>query len=135
MPRPKYRDRQLQAQIARRVRQARLHKGWTQEQLAEALDVASETVSRYESGRVPLSVTMLYRVADVLDIKIESLVGKGPAGLSRTETELVEGWRSLDGEGQQLVMLLVRWGSRGGDRPKSAARTAIHEKPSHTPSR
>lgn len=108
MPRPKHRDRQLQAQIARRVRQARLKKGWTQEQLAEALDVASETVSRYESGRVPLSLTMLDRVADALDTRIEALVGKGPTGLNRAETELVEGWRLLDGEGQQVVMLLVR---------------------------
>ena len=47
------------------------------EQIAEALDTASETGSRYESGRVPLSVTMLYRVAAVLDIRIEALLGQG----------------------------------------------------------
>ena len=130
MPRPKHRDQLLQTQIARRVRQARLRKDWTQEQLAEALDVASETISRYESGRVPLSVTMLYRVADVLDVRIETLIGSGSSGLSRAESELVEEWRLLDRDGQRLVMQLVRWGSRGGEKRKPIPPAGLRESPS-----
>ena len=68
---------------------------------------------------------MLNRVADSLKVHIETLVGKGPTGLSELETDLVEGWRLLDGDGQRLVMELVRWGGRGLERPKAAAKRTV----------
>ena len=108
MPRPKYTDRQIQEAIARRVQQARKRKGWTQERFAEELDVASETVSKYENGKLPLSVTMLYRVADILEVEVEVLLGKGPAGLREEEKELLERWRGLDRKGQEAVLEVVR---------------------------
>jgi transcriptional regulator with XRE-family HTH domain len=77
MPRPKYTDQKIQQRIASRIRQARRAKGLTQEQLAEALDVATETVSRYEAAKLPPSLPMLYRIADVLSIDVESLGGRG----------------------------------------------------------
>src|SRR5690349_10616654 len=108
MPRPKHPDRQLPERIAARVRQARAQKGWTQEKLAEALDVATETISRYEVGRFPPSLPMLSRLADALGIDLQSILGIGPAGLSSSETELVEGWRQLDSEEQGMVLKLVQ---------------------------
>jgi transcriptional regulator with XRE-family HTH domain len=118
MPRLKQTDRQVQQRIADRIRQARTDKGLTQEQLAEALDVATETASRYESGKLPPSLPMLYRMAEALGVDIETLVRRGPAGPRSAEAELVEGWRSLESDEQRMVLHLVRRLSQG-HRPKA----------------
>ena len=117
MPRPKNTDQKIQQRIASRIRQARRAKGLTQEQLAETLDVATETVSRYEAGKLPPSLPMLYRMADALSVDVESLVGRGPAAPRSAETELVQGWRSLQLDEQRMVLHLVRRLS-SGHRPK-----------------
>lgn len=121
MPRPKHTDLQLPERIAARVRQARAQKGWTQEQLAEALDVATETISRYEVGRFPPSLPMLSRLADALEVDLQSLLGMGPAGLTSVEAELIEGWRGLDSEERSIVLKLVRRLGGGRAQPKRAA--------------
>jgi transcriptional regulator with XRE-family HTH domain len=110
------RGRQNQEQIGRRVRRARTAKGWTREKLAEAIGVEVETLWRYEAGRLPISVAMLDKLADLLDIRIERLVGKGPVGMTSAETELLERWRMLDLRGQRAVMELLRWSCHEGER-------------------
>jgi transcriptional regulator with XRE-family HTH domain len=134
MPRsPKRPDRKIQEhqeQIGRRVRQARTAKGWTREKLAEALGVEVETLWRYEAGRLPLSVAALYQLSDILDVRIERLVGRGPVGVTSAEAELLEHWRMLDPEGQRLVLEMFRWGFRPHERAKPAKRSKTL--PSHS---
>ena len=119
-------DREIQAhqdQIGRRVRRARTAKGWTREKLAEAIGVEVETLWRYEAGRVPLSVAMLDKLAELLEVRIERLVGKGPVGLTSAETELLERWRMLDSRGQRAVMELLRWSGHEEERPTNKVRS------------
>ena len=135
MPRPKHTD-QLPERIAARVRQARAQKGWTQEQLAEALDVATETISRYEVGRFPPSLPMLSRLADALEVDLQSLLGMGPAGLTSVEAELLEGWRGLDSEEQSIVLKLVhRLGSGRAQPKRPTTQTTPRERSPGSPSR
>ena len=65
MARKKSTGTAIRDRVAHRVRQARLSKGWSREQLAEALGVSVETVSRYEGGKLALSVEMLDKAAGV----------------------------------------------------------------------
>lgn len=116
MPRRKHNDRAAQEQLARRVRQARVQKGMTQQELAEKVDAAVQTVSRWESAKLWPSLPTLYRLAEILDLEVADFVGKGPAGLSSRESEVVESWRQLDAEGQRWVLGLLRWASGGGVR-------------------
>lgn len=132
MPRRKHTDQQVQQRIAARVRQARSDKGLTQEQLAEALDVATETISRYEGGKLPPSLPMLYRMAEALGIDIEVLVRRGPAGPRSAEAELVEGWRSLELEEQRMVLHLVRRLSQGQQPKRQASPKASRERAART---
>jgi hypothetical protein len=75
---------------------------------------------------------MLYKIADTLGVRVESFIGRGPAGLTAKEAEIVEGWRLLDAEGQRVVRELVRWGGRS-QRPKADEKlAAVHERPSHS---
>jgi transcriptional regulator with XRE-family HTH domain len=110
-----------------------MHKGWTQEQLAEALDVATETVSRYEGGRSPPSLAMLYRIAEALGIDVGLLIDPESTELTQAETQLIKGWRRLDPKGQSLVLNLVeQLSSRAGAGP-GVRSTALHAPPSQVP--
>jgi len=59
------------ANLADRIRQCRVSKSWTQEQLARNLGVSLNTVQRWESGKTrpsPLAMEKLQRVlGDVLE--------------------------------------------------------------------
>lgn len=124
MPRPKHADRQVQEKIAACVRAARVQKGWTQEQLAEALDVATETVSRYEVGRAPPSLPMLYRIAEALGVEVTSLLGQGATKMTVAEAQLLKGWRRLAPKEQSTVLQLVEHlSSRPGGKPAARSKT------------
>jgi len=108
MPRPNHTDRDLLRDVGARVRQARERKGWTQEQVAEKLGIGPETVSRYETGAIPLSLTMLVRVAGALGIEPVSLLPAPRKGQQQADEELLGRWRALDADGRKLVLGLLR---------------------------
>lgn len=54
--------------VAANVRAARLRRGWTQEQLGEAADVAPRYVQRIETGRINPSVAVVAAIADALGV-------------------------------------------------------------------
>jgi transcriptional regulator with XRE-family HTH domain len=72
------RDREFEKQVAtafgQRVRELRLEKGMTQEQLAEAAGLHPTFISNVERGyRVP-TLTTLYRLARGLDVDARGLL-------------------------------------------------------------
>lgn len=108
MPRTTHQDRRVLEAVGERVRAARLQRGWSQEQLAEALGVTPETVSRYETGSLPLSLSGLHRVADVLGVEAVALFGTSSRKSREPEQEMLSRWRLLDADGQRLVLDLLR---------------------------
>jgi transcriptional regulator with XRE-family HTH domain len=54
--------------IAANTRAARLRRGWTQEQLGEAADVAPRYIQRIETGRINPSAVVVAAIADALGI-------------------------------------------------------------------
>lgn len=57
------------------IKEFRLKKGYTQEQLAYELGVSSQTVSRWENGTTYPDIVMLPIVAELFDTSIDSLMG------------------------------------------------------------
>ena len=53
-------------QIGERIRKARQDRGWTQEQLAEAVGVSRSAVAQWETGRAGQLTGNLSRIAEVL---------------------------------------------------------------------
>ena len=106
MTRPVKKDAALLKTIGDRLRKARTAKGLTQEQLAEAVGVQPETISRYERGTIPLSLTQLFEVAAALDVGVEALLGLG--GRKGREADLLDRFRLLDRRGQELFLDLLR---------------------------
>jgi len=52
---------------------ARKNKGLTQEQLAEKVKIHPTYVGKLEAGKNNVSVKMLYKIANALDIKLKDL--------------------------------------------------------------
>ena len=56
------------------IQAARIHKGYTQDQLAEMLDISLGHLQHLESERRKPSVPMLFRLMELLDLSVDSLV-------------------------------------------------------------
>ncbi|HET8603866.1 MAG TPA: UDP-N-acetylglucosamine 1-carboxyvinyltransferase [Marmoricola sp.] len=66
--------------IGNLIRDARKHRGWTQQQLADVLNTSQSAVNRIERGHQNLSLEMLARIGEALDSQLVSL-GSGPTHL------------------------------------------------------
>ena len=81
------------------IKKVRLARGMTQREAAELLGVTSSVYSRYETGnRIP-PLDMFEKMADVLDVSCDYLLGREAvtgAMLTEYEKDLVEAFRSAD---------------------------------------
>lgn len=57
------------------IKEYRLKKGFTQEQLAYELGVSSQTISRWENGTTYPDIVMLPIIAELFDTSIDNLMG------------------------------------------------------------
>ena len=71
------------SRIGNLIRDARKHRGWTQQQLADVLATSQSAVNRIERGHQNLSLEMLARIGEALDSEIVAL-GAGPTHLRVT---------------------------------------------------
>lgn len=60
--------------IGQRIKQARAKKGWSQEKLAEEINVATAFLSRVERGGTSINLNRLAQISEVLDVPIEELI-------------------------------------------------------------
>lgn len=67
-----------------RIEQARKEKGWTQDQLAEAMNTSSVQISRWETGKRDPQTATLIKIANALGVSLDYL-----AGVERTPTNAV----------------------------------------------
>ena len=109
---PRNRDQELLREVGQRVSRARRDRGWSQEQLAEAIDIQPTTLSRLETGDRAISLSTLGRVAealgvglgDLLDVKRDlPTIEHGPE-----HAELLRGFDALSAGRRELVLRLVR---------------------------
>lgn len=118
---------QLVIALATRIRAARRHRSWTQEQLAEALGLSRSAISQWErqSGSRPSSAN-LEHLARLLQCRFEWLAtGNGPReplgaddasvvvrlqyfARDDAEEQLLAAYRHLDEQGRELIAYLVR---------------------------
>lgn len=59
--------------IGENIKKARIKAGYTQEKLAEKIDVSLSVISRLETGRTMVSVEKILRIARVLNAPIASI--------------------------------------------------------------
>lgn len=106
-------------EIGQKIREARIAKGMTQEELGNILGVQRSAITKYEKGRVVnIKRSTLQKLAEVLDLKGSDLIiesdPKGAAEftakvlLNSDIMELVELYSSLSQDNKKLVMNLTR---------------------------
>ncbi len=69
------------SRIGNLIRDARKHRGWTQNDLADSLATSQSAVNRIERGHQNLSLDMLARIGEALDSEFVSLGVPGPMHL------------------------------------------------------
>lgn len=74
--------------LGKRIKKARKAGGWTQEKFAEMIDVATEYMSRIETGAARPSLTLIEKISDIFGIE---------------EAELMFGMASEDAEAKALM--------------------------------
>lgn len=66
-------NKEILVTIGKNLKNARTSKGYTQEQMAEQLNVSSKFISMIERGCSGLSITNLTNICKILDIEPNSL--------------------------------------------------------------
>lgn len=58
-----------------RIKQLRTERGWTQEELGEKLNVKRAAISKYESGRIPLTDDTIKKLVTIFDKSSDYILG------------------------------------------------------------
>lgn len=66
------------ALLGSRIRQERISKDLTSEQLSEIVDLSADSLRHIEIGASRPSLTKLYRIALALDVSLDYLTGRSP---------------------------------------------------------
>jgi putative transcriptional regulator len=61
-----------------RLKVLRAERDWTQSQLAHELQVSRQTVNAIETGKYDPSLPLVFRIARVFALPIESIFSEGP---------------------------------------------------------
>ena len=88
------------AKIGARIRAARGIKGLTQERLSEAAGISVSYISEIENGHRALSIDVMERIADVLDVPLEWLL-KSDVEKNEQLAHLLRGCNQME---QQILL-------------------------------
>ncbi len=103
--------------VAQRIREARLARGWTHDDLARQMGVSWRSVQRWQKGKLPRLGTLM-RLADVLEVPRSYLIeDEDPA------TTLRDLRRSLEELTQRVDVLTQALADRGDASRSTSRRT------------
>lgn len=99
-------------EIGTRIKKLRQQHDWTQEELADQVGINKRNISRYESGHVEPRKSTLRKLAEVLGISYEDLIGTAgatAAGLPDDPKllQLVNGISSLPQEKKDALLRII----------------------------
>ena len=95
------------------IRDLRLARGWTQEELGRMLNVQKAAISKYEKGIASPSNEVLKKMSAVFNVSTDYLLdNKIPSQapvyhLAVDETKLIDRYRALDSNNKHLIMSLI----------------------------
>ncbi|MEO6282558.1 MAG: helix-turn-helix transcriptional regulator [Dyadobacter sp.] len=94
--------------LSEKIRQIRMQKGLSQENMADMLGLSTTAYGDMERGRTELSVSRLENVAKLLDVPLHELLGFDAMSISETEWLRQENTRIL-AENRRLQNELDQW--------------------------
>ena len=69
-------------EIGTRIKEQRELKNWSQDELAEILNISRQSISKWELNKVYPSIDMLIKMSDLFDVSLDELI-KGDKALKR----------------------------------------------------
>ena len=87
--------------LGKNLKQLRQKKGMTQEQLAAALFVSYQTISKWEREDADPDIQMLIRIAKYFHCSIDELIGYGEDEEKETVSEMSSEWESNHSRGDR----------------------------------
>lgn len=101
--------------VGARVRERRVMQGMSQQVLGERVNLTFQQIQKYERGFNRISASMLWRIAETLDVPVSFFFdglaeGKTRASddLGRSELTLIRHFRAAPVDVQQIVLGLLR---------------------------
>ena len=74
--------------IAEKIKNARIQKGYTQEQVAEKLLVSRQTVSNWENGKSLPDIISIIRMSDLYELSLDELIKGDKALLKKMDKDV-----------------------------------------------
>ena len=106
------RNQDFDRKLAERIKRARLQKGLTQVQVAQELGIQQPAFAKYELGERQPTLATLPKLAELLEISIEELLGVGNSSKAKPgpKPKLVKKFeeiKALPPRDQDFVMRLI----------------------------
>lgn len=109
----------IASNLSEKIRQIRLQKGLSQENMADMLGLSTTAYGDLERGRTELSVSRLENIAKLLDVPLPDLLGFESSSMSETEwlrqenTRLLAANSRLQNELDQWKLKFRQWFGEG----------------------
>ena len=113
--------------IKDRIKEARINKKYTQEQLATLIGVAKSTVTGYEKGNSEPSIETMGKIMSALDVDANFLWQDEtdfPIQVSYGEMDHIKKYRALAPSGQEHVDAVLQWETEHKAQLQQAASSA-----------
>ena len=93
--------------FAERLKQARIKRGYTQQQIADEMGITNSTYCGYETGKRQPDVAKIKQLANILNVSGDELLGtefkSDKIDLSSSEQAHITKYRQLNADGQNKV--------------------------------
>jgi transcriptional regulator with XRE-family HTH domain len=110
-----------------RIKDLRVSKGWTQDQLGEKVGCSGVAIGRYERALRDLDVATICRLCEIFGCTADYLLGRSPVAspeLSPEEEDLLLAWRAAPPEIRAIIDTALAPYREDADDPGAAAPTA-----------
>jgi transcriptional regulator with XRE-family HTH domain len=74
-------DKPFFVELGKRIANLRQQQGMTQQQLADVLGIAQQTLAHYEVGRIRMPASMLLTMSEIFKVSLDELFGQTVATL------------------------------------------------------
>ena len=74
--------------LGKKIKEERIKKGLTQQEFADLLYVSDKTISSYECGRTIPDINTLFKISNILDVNLYSLIDTNLNNLNNLEIEV-----------------------------------------------
>ena len=90
-----------------RLTRSRIAMGYTQKSFADALDISPTRLNYWEHDKREPDVEWIKKIASVLNVSTDYLIGNRADAYSALEQSLVDKFRQLDDHGKHVIELLI----------------------------